>query len=73
MEEETVNDSLETISWKYCDSWENNDNKQEGDQEGVSNITNEAVDVSIIDKEQHQETVVIDTKILVSRRKGLKS
>ena len=28
--------------------------------------------MSIIDKEQHQETVVIDTEISVSRRKGLR-
>ena len=28
--------------------------------------------MSIIDKKHHQETVVIDTEILVSRRKGLR-
>ena len=72
-EKSYIHESLETISSRYCDSWENNDNKQEDDQEGVSIITNEAIEVSIIDKEQHQETEVIDTKILVSRRKGPRS
>ena len=35
------------------------------------NITDETVEVSIIDKEQHQETVVIHIDTLVLRRIGL--
>ena len=35
-------------------------------------ITEEVIEVSIIDKEQYQENVVIDTEILVSRWKGLR-
>ena len=34
MEEAYVDGSLETVSSKYCDIWEDNDNEQEDNQGG---------------------------------------
>ena len=67
-----VDGSLDTVSSKYCDSQEDNDNEQEDNKGNQSNIIDEIVEVSIIDKKQHQVTEVIDIKTLVSRRKVLR-
>ena len=61
IEQVSVAGSLDTVSSKYCDSQEDNGNEQKKNQRKNNKITDEVVEVAIIDKEQHQVTIDIDT------------